>query len=168
MPAADPAQIGRWFDAYAAQLVLYARQWNAEHGTAEDVVQDVFLRLTEQSRPPENVKAWLYRAVRNAAISAARTRRRRMDREGRVAQDRPEWFRHNPGDLIDARAAQDALAGLPETQREIAVLRIWARMTLQEVADAVGLPLSTVHDQYRAGLAAVRKQMESPCPTKKT
>jgi RNA polymerase sigma-70 factor (ECF subfamily) len=168
MPAADPAQFGRWFDAYAAQLVLYARHWNPEHGAAEDVVQDVFLRLVEQPEHPQNVKAWLYRAVRNAAISAARTLRRRKDREARVATERPEWFHQYPGDLIDARAAQDALAALPETQREVVILRIWARMTLQEVADTVALPLSTVHDQYRAALAAVRKQMESSCPTKKT
>jgi DNA-directed RNA polymerase specialized sigma24 family protein len=83
-----------------------------------------------------------------------------------VARDRPEWFQANPGDLIDARAAQEALAGLPEMQREIVVLRIWGRMTLHEVADVVRLPVSTVHDHYRAGLAAARKTMESSCRTK--
>ena len=165
MPAVDATQLGRWFDAYGAQLLLYARQWLSRGGEAEDVVQDVFLRLIEHQQEPQNVKAWLYRAVRNGALSAARTRRRRADREQRVARDHPEWFQQAPGDLIDARAAQEALTKLPEAQREIVVLRIWARMTLQEVSETTGLPISTVHDHYRTALAAVRKTMESRCPT---
>jgi hypothetical protein len=40
------------------------------------------------------------------------------------------------------------------------VLRIWAQMTLAEVSETVGLPLSTVYDQYRAALSAVRTAME--------
>ena len=93
MPAVDPTKLGRWFDAYGAQLLLYARQWLSRTGEAEDVVQDVFLRLIGQPQEPQNTKAWLYRAVRNAAVSAARTHRRRADREQRVARDRPEWLR---------------------------------------------------------------------------
>jgi|SRR5687768_2588014 len=164
MPAVDATKLGRWFDSYGAQLLLYARQWLSRGGEAEDIVQDVFLRLIEQPQEPQNVKAWLYRAVRNAAVSAVRTRRRRAEREQHVARDRPEWFQQTPGDLIDARAAQAALAKLPEAQREIVVLRIWARMTLQEVSETTGLPISTVHDNYRTALAAVRETMESRCP----
>ena len=49
MPSIDPAKMGSWFDAYAGRLVLYARQW-LEAQWAEDVVQDVFIRLMAQSR----------------------------------------------------------------------------------------------------------------------
>ena len=167
MARIDPAKLGQWFDEHAAQLVLYARQWRL--GCApEDLVQDVFLRLMAQPAEPGNVKAWLFRAVRNAAISAARTDRRRAGRELRVAEARPGWFQTNPEDLIDAAAAQAALGELPEAQREVVVLRVWGRMTLQDVADTVGMPVSSVHEQYHAGLSALRKKMESSCRTKET
>ena len=58
-------------------------------------------------------------------------------------------------------AAQAAMTELPVQQREVIVLRIWGGMTLQEVADVVDRPVSTVFSRYRAGLAAIRKEMEN-------
>ena len=56
----DPATLGGWFDAYGAALVLYARQW-LDRGAAEDVVQDVFVRLMAQpgGQRPAHLRAWL-------------------------------------------------------------------------------------------------------------
>jgi len=163
----DPATLGGWFDAYGAALVLYARQW-LDRGAAEDVVQEVFVRLVAQraAQRPANARAWLYRATRNAAIGAARSLWRRGRRERDVAREHSEWFQPRPEDPIDARAAQAALESLPAAQREIILLRLWSGMTLAEISDVTGAPLSTVHDHYRKGLAGVRRVMESrsePC-----
>lgn len=70
MESIGPEFLGRLFDAHAAALVLYARQWCAG-AEAEDVVQEAFLSLSQQPALPEHVAAWLHRVVRNAAISAA-------------------------------------------------------------------------------------------------
>jgi RNA polymerase sigma-70 factor (ECF subfamily) len=162
----DPATLGDWFDAYGAALVLYARQW-LDRGAAEDVVQEVFVRLVAQpGERPANPRAWLYRATRNAAIGAARSLWRRGRRERDVAREHSEWFQPRPEDPIDARAAQAALESLPAAQREIILLRLWSGMTLAEISNVTGAPLSTVHDHYRKGLAGVRGVMESrslPC-----
>jgi RNA polymerase sigma-70 factor (ECF subfamily) len=158
------ARLALCFDAHAAQLALYARQW-LSGGAAEDVVQEVFLKLLALSRPPVSVKAWLFKAVRNAAISELRSQRRRRKREQSVAEGRREWFEAAGGELIDARAAQEALEMLVEIQREVVVLRIWGGLTLAETAETVGLPLSTVYDHYRSALSAVRRVMEKrTCP----
>ncbi len=158
----DPANLSEWFEAYGASLVLYARQW-LPSGQAEDAVQDVFVRLTMQRRPPASVKAWLFRAVRNAAVSQLRSRRRRLRHERQLAAAGASWFEPRPGDLLDAQTVQQALAMLPFEQREVIVLRIWAGMTLREAAEVIGRPMSTVHSRYRAGLAAIRQRMEKPC-----
>ena len=61
-----------WFDAHAASLILYARQW-LDRSAAEDAVQEVFLRLLAlRGREPANVRAWLFASVRNEAISQQR------------------------------------------------------------------------------------------------
>lgn len=163
----EPSQLSRWFDAHEPGLVLYARQW-LPVGSAEDVVQDVFVRLASQGAPPANVKAWLFRSVRNAAISRLRSRRRQASRERHAAADQPGWFEHRPDDLIDVAAVQDALTSLSDEQREVIVLRLWCKMTLQEIAEIVGVPVSTLFSRYKVGLAAIRERLELSCKTKRS
>jgi len=164
----DSAHLAGWFDAHAAALILFARQW-LERGEAEDVVQEVFVRLLGQGSAPENVKAWLFRSVRNAAIDQARRSGRRARRELRIAQGRADWFEARTEDLIDASAAQAALESLSAEQREVIVMRIWGQMTLNEIAGVIGEPISTLFSRYRAGLGEIKRIMESSsCHTKKT
>src|SRR3954471_20921033 len=56
----------------AAALALYARQWLGDDASsAQDVVQDALTALLMQRQPPSDPVAWMYRAVRNAAIDHA-------------------------------------------------------------------------------------------------
>ena len=153
------------FAAHAAALVLYARQW-LDRAAAEDAVQEAFLRLLRLRTGPDNVQAWLFRAVRNVAIDQARAGARRGARELRIARARPDWFDPRPHDLIDARAAQAALQTLPIEQREVVVMRLWGRMTLAQIADVTGDAVSTVFTRYRGALDALRRIMESSCSNK--
>lgn len=166
MASIDPADLAAWYDAYAPALVLYARQWVAP-GAADDVVQDAFVQLIAQRRRPGNVKAWLFTVTRNAAISQLRSRRRRELRERAQAAARPEPFEARPEDLIDAQAAQAALASLPPDQREAIVLRIWGGLTLEEASVIMGQPRTTVFRRYRQGLAGIRERIGSSCQTKR-
>jgi len=90
MGSIGPELLGRLFDAHAAALRLYARQW-CEGSDAEDVVQEAFLSLARPSLLPDQVGAWLHRVVRNAVISAARSRHRRLQREARASSGEA-WF----------------------------------------------------------------------------
>jgi RNA polymerase sigma-70 factor (ECF subfamily) len=163
----DSAELASSFDAHAATLILFARQWLGR-AAAEDVVQDVFVSLMSQRRRPENVKAWLYKAVRNAAISHGRSTARRVRREMRLSETRPEYFESRPDDLIDAAAAETALVSLPTEQREVIVMRLWAQMTLAEIAEVTGQAVSTLFSRYRTGLSEIKRIMESSCRMKKT
>jgi len=151
------------FDAHASALTLYARGWLGDDA-AHDVVQDVFVRLAS-ARRPQNPKAWLFCAVRNAAISHLRSAQRRQNREQLVAQGRPGWFEPAPGAALDAAAAQQALAALAATPREIVTLRLWGGLSFAEIATLTGAPLSSVYDQYHAGISRIRQTMEASCPT---
>ena len=161
----DPANLSTWFEAHADALVLYARQW-LDRGGAEDVVQEVFVRLMAQRREPPNVKAWLYACVRNAAISEARSVFRRRRREQTAAGRTPGWFNPHPRDVLEADTVQRAVQSLPARQREILLLRVWSGMTLNEVAQVTGMAISTIFDEYRRGLDGVRQVMESTCKAK--
>jgi RNA polymerase sigma factor (sigma-70 family) len=166
MAPITPTQLAEWFDAHAAHLVLYARQW-ADVQAAEDLVQEVFVRLASQTAAPQNVKAWLLVSVRHAALDAMKSSRRRRDRDYQAGETRSHLFASLPPSAgLDVADVQSALAALPATEREVITLRIWAEATFEEIAEIVALPPSTVYQKYRSGLEMLRSRWESPCRKK--
>jgi RNA polymerase sigma-70 factor (ECF subfamily) len=149
----------------APALVLYARQL-LDAAAADDAVQDALVALIGQRRPPENPAAWMYRAVRNAAIDQIRVTKRRRQREQAVAGQRRELFETQAEVMIDARMAEEWLNRLDPERREVVVLRIWADLGFAEIADVMQLGVSTVHDRYHAALRELRRALEQSCPTK--
>ena len=155
----NAGQLADLIDGHAAALVLFARQWCT---APEDVVQDTFCKLAAQSAPPNDVVAWLYRVVRNAALDAGRADRRRARREAAAA--RPvRWFAEREIDGLDVAAAVAALEGLPADQREAIVGRLWGGMTLEQVAAVAGCSVSSAHRRFEAGIAALRERLGVRC-----
>ena len=155
-----PEQLGRLVDDHAAALVLYARQWCA---AAEDVVQEAFVKLAAQRRPPDNVAAWLYRVVRNGSLSAARAERRRKRHESAAAAG-PGWFVRTDEAGLDGAAATAALQALPPELREPLVAHLWGGLTFEQVGELTGVSSSTAHRRYLSALSALRERLRVPCP----
>jgi RNA polymerase sigma factor (sigma-70 family) len=160
--AIGPETLGELFDAHAAALTLYARQWCDRSG-AEDVVQEAFVALACQQEPPRQIAAWLHRVVRNRAISSARKRRRRQTHEARASQ-RSELFA-SADDQLSADEATALLDDLAPENREAVVLRIWGDLNFEEIAELVDCSLSTAHRRYHEGLARLAEKLEAPCRT---
>jgi RNA polymerase sigma-70 factor (ECF subfamily) len=156
-----PEGLGHLVDRHAAALTLYARQWCA---APEDVVQEAFVKLVAQRQPPDNPVAWLYRVVRNAAISAARSERRRQRHEERAAAGVQPWFTAPETSRLDAEAATTALLALSVEQREVIVARLWGGLTFEQIAELAGTSVSTAHRWYLAGLSALRERLGVQCP----
>ena len=167
MHAIGVERLTRLLDEHGPALVLYAQQWCS---TPEDVVQEAFLRLVRQEVLPTNVVGWLYRVVRNGAISASRAARRRSRHEAAAAHRGEPWFAPSQGSRLDADTATRLLKQLPIEQRETIVARLWGGLSLDEIAKLSGASTSTVHRRYQAGLAALRERLGATClkkdPTK--
>jgi RNA polymerase sigma factor (sigma-70 family) len=156
----SPSDFATLVDAQAAGLVLYARQWT---GTPEDVVQEAFLKLVRQRRPPDDAVAWLYRVVRNGALDAAKIDRRRQRREASATRPDP-WFVEPEVDGLGAEVAVAALQRLPEEQREVIVARCWGGLSFEQIGAVVGCSASTAFRRYTAGLDDLRKLLGVSCP----
>jgi RNA polymerase sigma factor (sigma-70 family) len=146
--------LGRLFDRHAAVLVLLARQWC---DAPEDVVQEAFLKLSTVRTNPDRPAAWLYRVVRNVAISAGRSRQRRQHHEHRAAAT--EWFEADAGEKIDSDRAAELLARLPSPERDIIIAHVWGGLTFEEVAESLDLSSSTAHRLFVKGLEELRRQL---------
>ncbi len=160
-----PEQIGPLIDTHAAALVLYARQWCA---SPEDVVQEAFVKLAARSPTPDPVLPWLYRVVRNAAISARRAEQRRLRHEARAAARRPSWFIPAESSRLDSASVSAALETLPPEQREVLVAHLWGGLTFEQIAELIDSSSSSAHRLYQAGLAALRERLRVPCPSSRS
>jgi RNA polymerase sigma factor (sigma-70 family) len=160
MQTMGPELLGRLLDTRAAALALYARQWCA---APDDVVQEAFVRLAALRLPPNDPEAWLYRAVRNGAISASRSERRRRRHETAAAS--AAWFLPIEGAALDGAVAAAAVEALPPDEREIVVAHVWGGLTFEQIGGITGVSSSTAHRRYQAALATLRERLGVPCPT---
>jgi RNA polymerase sigma-70 factor, ECF subfamily len=138
-----------------------------DHGEAEDVAQETFLRLDGQAvldRPDDEVAAWLRRVCLNTAYNRLRGRRRttaRLERAGRAerADDETDAQATPLLDVLRAeqqQAVRRALASLPERQRACLLLR-HAGYSYAEIAATLDLAVGSVGVLLARGERAFRE-----------
>ncbi|MEZ5560268.1 MAG: sigma-70 family RNA polymerase sigma factor [Pseudomonadales bacterium] len=140
---------------------------------AEDVVQEVWLRVVEKIREFEGratLLTWLQRITVNAAISQLRRQRREVSAPDTGGDpDHSDWFDErghwlpevmagdlsSPEALLSAAALQDCidkhLALLPPNQRSAVVLRDTEEYSLEEICNELQLSASNVRVQLHRG-----------------
>ncbi len=135
-------------------LVLFARQW--KHDSAEDIVQEAFIRLMRLVEPPQDPVAWLFAAFRNESNLHLPTQKRRRCRENTSLADKKPWFCRTEGE--NELVAE--LQSLPLYYRTVIVAKIWGNLTFEQIAATTGLSRSSAHRKYNEGLALLRKRLE--------
>ena len=146
----------RLYEEHGAALAAYGCCYGLDFASAEDVVQQVFLKLIQgRVVTAQSPLAYLYRAVRNASLNHRRARRREVE-----LPEEELWFAHATAGREEVLSLQSALRELPEEQREAVFLRVWSGMTLQEIAEATETRLNTVASRYRYALEKLRAQLE--------
>jgi RNA polymerase sigma-70 factor (ECF subfamily) len=151
-----------FYEAKAAGFILYGRALGLSHGEAEDVLQETFLalmRLPEFPREPEN---YCLRSFRNRALNYKRSLWRRLTRELEVLADGHHWFEKSPDETQQAMQtdAVRCLAELPQEQREVIVLKIWNRLTFEEIGGLLEISPNTAAGRCRYGLQKIKSKLE--------
>ena len=134
---------------------------------AQDVVQDVFLRLWRRPQAFDpargDLSAYLRLMGRSRALDLWRetqVRGRAADRLKVVTVEHPE--ENHPAALAEHRAdseeLREALGRLPRAQREALVLAYWGGLTADQIARRVKVPLGTAKSRIRLGLARLRDE----------
>ena len=161
-----PVIIQELMSRHAAPLTLYARQFfsGGDFSAAEEVVQDVFFRLSRQmsgmtdNGMMDNVTAWLYRSVRNGAISEERSHRRRRNREN--ARNAVPFFEQDAETLLDAELVTEKLQTLDRELREIVTLHLWGERSFAEIGKLLGKSKATVFRRYEEALETLRALLD--------
>lgn len=137
-----------------------------EAAAAEDAVHEAFARLARQrDQPSGDAPAYVYKAVRNAAIDQLRRREVRpapTDHEASLFIAPKEY---DPGQRAEASEARNmlmkAIDNLPADEREAVVMRSFGGLSFKQIAEATDKPLTTVSSQYQRALTKLRRQLEA-------
>jgi RNA polymerase sigma-70 factor (ECF subfamily) len=152
------------YDLFGDKLYHYLTIKLGSADDAEDVLQDIFCRLARYSvrlKFVHNLQAYMFRLTRNEANRFLK-KKIRSRREWEKTASFPQVIR-NSFSNTDAQAAQllsESLARLPESQREIIVLKMFEELTFKEIASVCGLSMNTAASRYRYGMEKLRSMLE--------
>ena len=126
-----------------------------DEAAGEDVAQEVMTRLYAGWAAIERPEAYLRTAIVNTAVNWRR--RQTTSRIKLPLVSRPEAV--DPVDTDRSAELADALAGLPERQRAVLVLRYWAGLSEAEIADTLGCRPGTVKSLASRALNRLSKEL---------
>ncbi|MEV1004885.1 SigE family RNA polymerase sigma factor [Nonomuraea sp. NPDC050202] len=149
------------FAEHHVGLVRLALIMVGDHATAEDVVQNAFIRVHAGRAKLRDVdKALAY--VRSAVLNCCRSvlRKRALTFRRATPYEPPVWSAESAA-LVgeERREVLTALQGLPRRQREALTLRYYCDLADQEIADCMGIGASTARSTIARGLAALARTL---------
>ncbi len=162
----DTSAFDALFLRWAGPLLRYLDRMVRDRATAEELVQEVFIRVygaRDRYRPDARFSTWLYRIATNLALNELRRPRRRDPHTSLDADGAPLLPSEEPGAeaVVDARRAGAAvlheLEALPERQRAALCLAAVEGLSYSEIAEALDTSEKAVKalvHRARATLAA--------------
>jgi RNA polymerase sigma-70 factor, ECF subfamily len=169
----DRAALEILYDQYAATVLGLALKIIGDRVVAEEVLQETFWRVWQSAvtyKPQRGPFAgWLFRIARNLAIDVYRRRSVRpqtiSERAGAdpILDGMPDPnmdVENQAQSNLKAQQLRNALATLPREQRQVIEMAYFAGMTRQEIAEATGEALGTIHTRARLGLRKLREELE--------
>jgi len=152
------------YDRYSSVVYAVALRVLGDTGSAEDVLQEVFLQLWRNPSAFDAARgslgSWLAVITRNRAIDSLRKRRPETDIEDVVLSVSPDLA----GEAELARASQKVrgvMGAMTPVQRSALEMAYWEGMSHSEIANKTGEPLGTVKTRIRAGLMTLRKAFQT-------
>jgi RNA polymerase sigma-70 factor (ECF subfamily) len=161
------AALAEAYRRHAGATFGLAKRLLNDHARAEEVVQEVFVRLwNEPSRfDPERgtLRSFLLAHTHGRSVDLIRadvSRRNREEKEARQQADGGYDIAHEVWDLALAGHVRDAMETLQEGEREAIELAYFGGLTYKEAADQLGEPEGTVKSRIRSGLTKLRVELQ--------
>jgi RNA polymerase sigma-70 factor (ECF subfamily) len=173
----DPEALGRLFDAYFGRLYGLAFRLMGQQAAAEEVVQEVFLRVHKAAHQLDvgrDPAPWLLTITTNLCREKWRSRQGRQDQQTLSLDARPEFTANvaavgaTPEQAAeradDERLLGEALARLPEAMRLVVVLHDLQGQTHEEIAILTEEEPPAVRKRYSRALGRLRELLKDHKP----
>ena len=161
------------YDRYASTVLGISVRIIGDQALAEDILQETFWRVWQSAATYQSqlgsFSGWLFRIARNLAIDAYRRRNVRpqvvVGTEGSdpILDKTPDPemdVQEQAQSMLKHRQVRKALESLPAVQRQVIEMAYFYGMTRQEIAEATGEALGTIHTRARLALQKLRGELE--------
>lgn len=173
LPNSEYRRFERLVHAFQHRIFGFAFYLLTDREEAEDVTQEVLLRLWDHRGEVEEERAlaWLLRVTRNACIDSVRKRTsfRRLINVDSESLDRASTYDPTPDECAEQAdfklQLENALRGLQEPHRSIVILREIQDMKYEDIAEVLDLPLNTVKVYLHRGRRFLREQLSEVLAT---
>jgi RNA polymerase sigma factor (sigma-70 family) len=159
----SPDALARVYEKYIDPMLTLAIGLLGQRAAAEDVVQDVFLSFARSAkglRASGSLGSYLATCVLNRVRDHRRQQQRRARRD---AELRVPGEAAGPEQAVirveQAARLNQAVAELPDEQREVVLLRLKANLKFRDIARLQQTSINTVLGRYRYGLDRLRSQL---------
>lgn len=159
----DALRCEQMWRRHADRLLLYASTVLSDRAAAEDVLQNVFVRLiASEPGDMDSEAGYLFRAVRNEALNLLRSRRLAARASSPLFEGVAEDPRESAEVAERGRQVEQVLLRLDPEEREAVVLKIWGDLSIPEAAVVAGVSEKTFEHRYYRGLAALKEKLGGP------
>jgi RNA polymerase sigma-70 factor (ECF subfamily) len=151
------------WNEFAARLGQFIAARVADPATAEDILQDVFLKIQNrlgQLQDPTKLQGWLYLVARNAIIDHHRTRKETIELPESLPAEPPV----PDGEIEELKAAfRRLISTLPEPYRQALVLTEFEGLTQKQMAERLGISLSGAKSRVQRGREQLKQMLLERC-----
>jgi RNA polymerase sigma-70 factor (ECF subfamily) len=155
------------WEAFHAPLYQFIRRRVADEATAEDLLQEVFLKIHqhgESLRDARRLESWIYQITRNLIIDYYRSRHQTMTSlDTQEVIDLPEDL---PDDDIVSElrpSIQAMVLALPNQDRQALILTQYQGLTQKELADRLGLSFSGAKSRVQRAREKLKQELLACC-----
>ena len=151
--------------AYSERLFWYVRRYVSSHEDADDIVQDIFVKVwaaLPSFRGESQLFTWLYRIATNEALNYVRRQKvraalsfRPIDAEMERRVDEDPWFN---GDEAE-RTLMKALQKLPFKQRVVFSMRYFEDMSYEEISEVTGTSVGALKASYHIASTKMKDEL---------
>ena len=167
---AKPEAVRALYRRYGRLIFSLALHIVGDPSAAEEITQDVFMRVWEKAGTYDSAKAkvitWLSRIARNQAIDVLRRHARRGEHERETREYLKQGAERIDRDPVEnaelahqREEVRAAVAALPENQQRALSLAFFQGLTHQQIAATLGEPLGTVKTRIRDAMQKLRSRL---------
>ncbi|MCU1287394.1 MAG: sigma-24, subfamily [Acidobacteriales bacterium] len=160
--AGDETAMAQVYDRYSQIVYSVALRVLADTGSAEDVMQEIFMQLWRNPQSFDgnrgSLGAWLAVVARHRAIDHLRKRKPETDIDDVIVSVECNLESETERNIF-LRKVRSLLGSMPPNQRKAMEMAFFEGLTHSEVAARMGEPLGTIKTRIRTGLIAMRKAL---------
>ena len=154
------------FKEHYRPLCAFAFQYVKSSDDAEEVVQDLFVKLWQDRKKlniTSSLKAYLFTAVRNRSLNAINKSKRNEALPEEMVDNSQNEVDEDEEELRNARV-QTAIEQLPEMRRKVFKMSRFDGLKYREIAEQLGISIKTVENQMGSAFKTLRNELADLMP----